>query len=106
CYCEHTPELVFCISETFLTLSTANAHATVGESCKTMNMLGRVDSKQGAQDYFNIEGAVEFASDYTKIVQTVGGFDALITFIEDAQTRKLKADICAVGYAIREDRRY
>ncbi|GMH75899.1 hypothetical protein TrST_g30 [Triparma strigata] len=102
--CFYIPELVFCISETFLTLSTANAHATVGESCKTMNMLGRVDSKQGAQDYFNIEGACEFASDYTKIVQTVGGFDSLVNFIEDPQTRKLKADICAVGYAIREDR--
>jgi len=102
--CFYIPSLVFCISETFLTLSTANAHATVGESCKTMNMLGRCDSATGAADYFNIEGASEFASDYTKIVQTVGGFDALVEFIEDKETRKLKANIIAVGEKIRADR--
>jgi 3-dehydroquinate synthetase len=99
--CFYIPELVFNISETFLTLSTANAHATIGESCKTMNMLGRCDSKTGAQDYFNITGAVEFSSDYTKIVLEVGGFDAFVEFIEDDETRKLKAEILDTGRQIR-----
>jgi len=97
----YIPELVFCVSETFITLSTANVHATVGEACKTMNMLGMTNTKTGARDYFNIEGAIEFASDYTKIVKHVNGFDALIEFIEDPETRSLKRDIIDIGKKIR-----
>lgn len=97
----YIPELIFCVSETFLTVSSANAHAVIGESCKTMNMLGMTNTSVGAQDYFNIEGGAEFASDHTRIVQHVGGFDELLTFIEDPETRKLKADILAVGRQIR-----
>ena len=97
----YIPELVFCVSETFITLSTANVHATVGEACKTMNMLGMTNTKTGARDYYNIEGAIEFASDYTKIVKHVDGFDALIRFIEDPETRALKRDIIECGAQIR-----
>ena len=97
----YIPELVFCVSETFITLSTANVHATVGEACKTMNMLGMTNTKTGARDYYNIEGAIEFASDYTKIVKHVDGFDALIRFIEDPETRALKRDIIECGTQIR-----
>ena len=99
----YIPQLVFCISETFLTLSSANVHATIGESCKTMNMLGMTNTAVGAKDYFNIEGGVEFASDCTKIVQHVTGFDELVRFIEDAETRKLKAEIIAVGLKLRSE---
>jgi len=97
----YIPELVFCVSETFLTLSSANVHATIGESCKTMNMLGMTNTAVGAQDYFNIEGGIEFASDCTKIVQHVGGFDALVKFIEDPETRAAKREIVQVGSALR-----
>jgi len=100
--CFYIPQLVFNVSETFLTLSTANVHATIGESCKTMNMLGRCDSKTGAQDYFNIEGAVEFSSDYTKIVLEVGGFDIFVEFVESKETVALKAEIIKVGRKMRE----
>jgi len=65
-------------------------------------MLGMTNTVVGAQDYFNIEGGVEFASDYTKIVQQVEGFDALVSFTEDQETRKLKAEIIAVGTQIRQ----
>jgi len=102
--CFYIPKLVFNISETFLTLSTANAHATIGESCKTMNMLGRCDSQIGAQDYFNIEGAAEFSSDYTKIVLEVGGFDTFVEFIESEETRRLKKEIIQTGEKIRDNR--
>lgn len=70
-----------------------------------MNMLGRCDSAIGAQDYFNIEGAVEFSSDYTKIVLEVGGFDTFVDFIESDETRKLKAAVIATGALIRKDRK-
>eukprot|EP00656_Telonema_subtile_P013409 TRINITY_DN16814_c0_g1_i1.p1 TRINITY_DN16814_c0_g1~~TRINITY_DN16814_c0_g1_i1.p1 ORF type:complete len:681 (+),score=172.11 TRINITY_DN16814_c0_g1_i1:469-2511(+) len=96
----YIPELVFCVSETFLTLSSANAHATIGESCKTMNMLGMTNTAVGADDYFNIEGGIEFASDYTQIVKHVGGFDDLVRFIEDPDTFQLKAEILKVGKQI------
>ena len=70
----YLPRMVFCVNEMFLTCSAANVHATVGESCKTMNMLGVANSAVGARDYHNILGGAEFASDFTKIVTTVGGF--------------------------------
>jgi len=98
----YIPKLVFCISETFLTLSSANAHATVGEVCKTMNMLGVANSAVGESDYFNILGAKEFASDFTKIVQNVGGFDELLSFINDSKTTQMKDDIINIGKEIRD----
>jgi len=98
----YIPSLVFCIAETFITLSSASVHASVGEATKTMNMLGNANSETGAADYFNILGAQEFASDFTKIVKEVSGFDALVRFIEDPETRREKAKIIAVGTEIRE----
>merc|ERR1712159_503078 len=66
-----------------------------------MNMLGMTNTTVGAQDYFNITGGVEFASDYTKIVQHVGGFDALVEFIQDPKTCQLKARIIQIGTRLR-----
>lgn len=91
----YLPQLVFCISETFLTLSKCSVHAAVGEACKTMGMLGIADSSTGQKDWHNILGGVEFASDFTKIIETVGGFEALIRFLQD--TRELKAKALALG---------
>ena len=62
----YLPQLAFCVNEWLLTISSANAHATVGEATKTMNMLGISNSMVGANDFHNITGAVEFASDFTK----------------------------------------
>ena len=98
----YIPKLVFCVSEAFLTLSSASVHATIGESCKTMNMLGCTDTAVGAEDYHDIAGGAEFASDYTKIVRHVEGFDALVRFIEDAETKRRKAAIVALGRRIHE----
>merc|ERR1719450_1204967 len=47
----YLPQLVFCISETFLTLSSCNVHAAVGEACKTMSMLGNTTSATGKQNF-------------------------------------------------------
>lgn len=91
----YLPQLVFCISETFLTLSKCSVHAAVGEACKTMGMLGMANSATGQTDWHNILGAVEFASDFTKIIDTVGGFEELIRFLQ--QTRELKANALALG---------
>ncbi|CAE7037459.1 rbmA [Symbiodinium natans] len=91
----YLPQLVFCISETFLTLSKCSVHAAVGEACKTMGMLGIANSKTGQEDWHNILGGVEFASDFTKIIETVGGFEKLIQFLEN--TRELKAKALALG---------
>lgn len=38
---------------------------------------------------------LRFASDFTKIIETVGGFEALIRFLQD--TRELKAKALALG---------
>ncbi|CAJ1366847.1 unnamed protein product [Effrenium voratum] len=91
----YLPQLVFCISETFLTLSKCSVHAAVGEACKTMGMLGIANSKAGQRDWHNILGAVEFASDFTKVIETVGGFEELIRFLQS--TRELKAEALAFG---------
>lgn len=91
----YLPQLVFCISETFLTLSKCSVHAAVGEACKTMGMLGIANSKTGQEDWHNILGGVEFASDFTKIIETVGGFERLIQFLQS--TRELKAKALALG---------
>eukprot|EP00039_Didymoeca_costata_P017240 m.317566 g.317566 ORF g.317566 m.317566 type:complete len:579 (+) comp16511_c0_seq1:572-2308(+) len=86
----YLPQLVFCVSEMFLTISSASAHSTVGEACKTMNMLGVCNSKTGAKDYHDIDGACEFASDYSKMVKTVAGFDLLIDFVQTPQNAEDK----------------
>ena len=42
----YLPQLVFCISETFLTLSKCSVHAAVGEACKTTLCLGEIGSER------------------------------------------------------------
>lgn len=96
----YLPQLAFCINEWLLTISSANAHATVGEATKTMNMLGMANTLTGAADFHNIVGAVEFASDFTKILEEVNGFDNLIDFIESPSTLKKKEKILALGKKI------
>jgi len=96
----YLPQLAFCINEWLLTISSANAHATVGEATKTMNMLGIANSAVGAADFHNILGATEFASDFTKILSEVEGFDKLIEFIESPSTLKKKRNIIAIGKRI------
>lgn len=96
----YLPQLAFCVNEWLLTISSANAHATVGEATKTMNMLGIANSKVGASDFHNILGAAEFASDFTKILGEVEGFDNLVAFIEDPATLKRKKSIIKIGQKI------
>eukprot|EP00746_Dinoflagellata_sp_MGD_P156731 gnl/MRDRNA2_/MRDRNA2_85951_c0_seq2.p1 gnl/MRDRNA2_/MRDRNA2_85951_c0~~gnl/MRDRNA2_/MRDRNA2_85951_c0_seq2.p1 ORF type:complete len:929 (+),score=198.54 gnl/MRDRNA2_/MRDRNA2_85951_c0_seq2:92-2878(+) len=96
----YLPQLVFCISEVFLTLDKSSIHAAVGEATKTMGMLGAANSKVGQQDFHNILGASEFASDFTRIVGTVGGFMQLIEFLKNTIT--LKQQIVAVGDELRK----
>ncbi len=98
--CFYLPQLAFCVNEWLLTISSANAHATVGEATKTMNMLGISNSAVGASDFHNITGAVEFASDFTKIVAEVEGFDNLVQFIESSSTLKKKKQIIDIGKRI------
>ncbi|GFH52968.1 2-deoxy-scyllo-inosose synthase [Chaetoceros tenuissimus] len=98
----YLPQLAFCVNEWLLTISSANAHATVGEATKTMNMLGMANTKVGASDFHNILGAVEFASDFTKILEEVEGFDNLISFIENPETLKRKNKILSLGKRIAE----
>jgi len=103
----YLPKLVYCINESLLTISSANAHATVGEATKTMNMLGIADSKVGIRDYSNIMGGREFASDFTKILSCVEGFESLIRFIQDERTLAAKQEIVDLGKRIahrRQDR--
>ena len=105
--CFYLPQLAFCVNEWLLTISSANAHATVGEATKTMNMLGIANSSIGATDFHNVLGAVEFASDFTKILTEVEGFDNLTSFIEDKNILKKKKIIIAIGKriaALREDK--
>ena len=96
----YLPQLAFCVNEWLLTISSAAAHATVGEAAKTMNMLGIANSAVGAKDFHNILGAVEFASDFTKILAEVEGFDNLINFIENPSTLKKKKNIIKLGKRI------
>lgn len=96
----YLPQMAFCVNEWLLTISSASAHATVGEATKTMNMLGISNSNVGARDFHNILGAVEFASDFTKILSDVGGFDNLINFIESSSTQKKKKQIISLGKKI------
>lgn len=96
----YLPKLVFCANEMLLTSSSASIHATVGESTKTMNMLGQASSKTGAGDYHNILGACEFASDTTRIVRTVAGFDRLVAFIQSPVVVASKAQALSLGRRI------
>merc|ERR1712038_1511986 len=96
----YLPQMAFCVNEWLLTISSASAHATVGEATKTMNMLGISNSNVGARDFHNILGAVEFASDFTKILSDVRGFDNLINFIESSSTQKKKKQIISIGKKI------
>jgi len=96
----YLPQLVFCINETLLTINSANAHATVGEATKTMNMLGIANSRVGKKDYSNIMGAAEFDSDFTKILLAVEGFECLVEFIEHPDTLSAKQAICDLGSRI------
>ena len=100
--CFYLPQLAFCVNEWLLTISSANAHATVGEATKTMNMLGISNSAVGSSDFHNILGACEFASDFTKILSEVEGFDNLISFIEDKDVMNKKKNIIALGKRIAE----
>lgn len=96
----YLPQLAFCVNECFLTISTANVYATVGESCKTMNMLGIANSVVGMNDFHNILGAQEFASDFTKILLEVDGFESLLEFINSPSTLRKKRAILALGKRI------
>jgi len=96
----YLPKLVFCASEILLTSSSASIHATVGESTKTMNMLGQASSKTGAGDYHNILGACEFASDTTRIVRTVAGFDRLVAFIQSPVVVANKVQALSLGQRV------
>jgi 3-dehydroquinate synthetase len=99
----YLPKLVFCISETFLTLCPNSVHAAVGEATKTMSMLGNTASTTGQQNFSNILGGVEFASDFTRIMGGVEGFEHLIRFIRDS--RELKDEVLRLGRQIAEARR-
>lgn len=98
----YLPQMVFCISETFLTLASCSIHAAVGEATKTMSMLGNAKSATGQADFYNILGAGEFASDFTRIIGTVVGFEHLIVFLRD--TKDLKDTVLSAGQALRAAR--
>ncbi|CAK0896061.1 unnamed protein product [Prorocentrum cordatum] len=98
----YLPQLVYCISETFLTLCSSSVHAAVGEATKTMSMLGNTTSTTGQQSFSNILGGVEFASDFTRIMTGVEGFEHLIKFIRDS--RGLKDEVLGLGRLIAEAR--
>jgi len=98
------PKLVFCINETLLTSSSASIHSTVGECTKTMNMIAMADSRAGQADYADILGAHEFASDTTRILECVDGFEHLIAFVQDAQTRQAKQAVLDLGARIADQR--
>eukprot|EP01063_Lacrimia_lanifica_P002410 TRINITY_DN1126_c0_g1_i1.p1 TRINITY_DN1126_c0_g1~~TRINITY_DN1126_c0_g1_i1.p1 ORF type:complete len:792 (+),score=422.84 TRINITY_DN1126_c0_g1_i1:74-2449(+) len=93
----YLPQLVFCINETLLTISSSSVHATVGEATKTMNMLGIANSSVGQRDYHNILGAGEFASDFTSVILTARGFDRFVRFIEHGDQKALKEQMVALG---------
>jgi 3-dehydroquinate synthetase len=96
----YLPLMVYCCSDMFLTLSSANAHATVGEATKTMNMLGVANSVRAAADYHNILGACEFASDFTKILLHSEGFNKFVSYIRHPNTQARKREILELGERI------
>eukprot|EP00441_Pelagodinium_beii_P007495 CAMPEP_0197703798 /NCGR_PEP_ID=MMETSP1338-20131121/125614_1 /TAXON_ID=43686 ORGANISM="Pelagodinium beii, Strain RCC1491" /NCGR_SAMPLE_ID=MMETSP1338 /ASSEMBLY_ACC=CAM_ASM_000754 /LENGTH=845 /DNA_ID=CAMNT_0043287697 /DNA_START=105 /DNA_END=2643 /DNA_ORIENTATION=+ len=87
----YLPQLVFCISEVFLTLDPCSVHAASGEAAKTMSMLGKASSSQGRKDFHNILGAKEFASDFTRIAAAAPGFERLVAFLRGTAVLKEKA---------------
>ena len=97
----YLPRLVFCINECFFTCNTASIHSAVGESTKTMNMIGIAPSRAGQRDYHNILGANEFASDTTAILSTVCGFERLVEFISDRATRSTKQSAIEAGARVK-----
>merc|ERR1711968_4303 len=66
------------------------------------NMLGIASSREGAEDYHNIVGAHEFASDFTKIVDEVNGFEELEKFITSPLLLAAKEEVIAVGREIKQ----
>eukprot|EP00930_Biecheleria_cincta_P027178 TRINITY_DN1908_c0_g1_i2.p1 TRINITY_DN1908_c0_g1~~TRINITY_DN1908_c0_g1_i2.p1 ORF type:complete len:833 (-),score=141.90 TRINITY_DN1908_c0_g1_i2:350-2848(-) len=98
----YLPKLVFCVNEMLLTSSFANIHATIGESTKTMNMLGMAGSSTGASDYHNILGASEFASNTISIIRTVGGFDRLARFVSTPAFARVKGQVLQLGSQIKQ----
>merc|ERR1712164_75370 len=84
-----------------MTMNASNIHATVGEACKSMNMLGMATSSVGVSDYSNILGAHEFASDFTKIVDEVSGFEELEKFVTDPDFIAAKEEILCIGQEIK-----
>jgi 3-dehydroquinate synthetase len=101
----YLPKLVFCVNEMLLTSSSANIHATIGESTKTMNMLGMAGSSTGARDYHNILGASEFASNTISIVRVAGGFDRLVKFVSSSSFLTAKTDVLHLGRKIIKSRK-
>jgi len=69
----YLPQLVFCISEVFLTLSSSSMHAAVGDAAETMSMLGKADSVDWQHDFHNIFGVSEFASDVAQLATIWSG---------------------------------
>ena len=98
----YLPRIVFCVNDMLLTMNQSSLHATVGEACKSMNMLGIASSREGAEDYHNIVGAHEFASDFTKIVDEVNGFEELEKFITSPLLLAAKEEVIAVGREIKQ----
>lgn len=96
----YLPQLVFCISEVFLTLSSNSVHAAVGEAAKTMSMLGKANTSVGQQDFHNILGASEFSSDFTRIISNATGFEKLVAFLQSTSQRKDAAT--SAGRALRQ----
>ena len=98
----YLPRIVYCINDMLLTMNQCSLHATVGEACKSMNMLGIATSTAGAQDYHNIIGGHEFASDFTKIVLDVNGFEDLQKFITNPSFLAAKDEVLCVGHEIKQ----
>eukprot|EP00931_Biecheleriopsis_adriatica_P010341 TRINITY_DN11141_c0_g1_i1.p1 TRINITY_DN11141_c0_g1~~TRINITY_DN11141_c0_g1_i1.p1 ORF type:complete len:902 (+),score=247.18 TRINITY_DN11141_c0_g1_i1:283-2706(+) len=98
----YLPQLVFCISEVFLTLDTCSVHAAAGEAAKTMSMLGKASTSQGRMDFHNILGANEFASDFTRVAAAAPGFERFVAFLRD--TAELKEKATAAGRSLRKAR--
>eukprot|EP00962_Isochrysis_galbana_P004893 scaffold1342_cov120-Isochrysis_galbana.AAC.11 len=63
-------------------------------------MLAMPDSAAGQMDYADILGAHEFASDTTRILSCIDGFESLIGFVQDDGARAAKAAVLEVGSRI------
>lgn len=96
----YIPKLVYSITEMLLTITTSHIEAAVGEACKTMNMLGNCRSSIGILEYHNIIGAHEFASDFTKIVKELPGYEEFMSFVRDDKVTSMKMPIVELGNEI------